>query len=158
VRTAISLDDADNEGFNVPAIPPATSQPQPVAPPKPDAGAEKFPATYSDSIALLRQIDAQIGQTPGGPELRGLQARHERLRRHIFDLQQGPSAPSHLDHLSAQREWVQSSARTERLIALADYSGDAQAKKELDAIRAASVRQEAKRPARTLGKGCRDRI
>src|SRR2546425_233456 len=83
------------------------------------------------------------GQTPRGPELRGLQARHERLRRHIFDLQQGPSAPSHLDHLSAQREWVQSSARTERLIALADYSGDAQAKKELDAIRAASVRQEA---------------
>src|SRR5207244_9973692 len=138
MRTAISLDDADNEGFNVPAIPPAT--PQPVAPPKPDAGAEKFPATYSDSIALLRQIDALIGQTPGGPELRGLQARHERLRRHIFDLQQGPSAASHLDHMAAQRGWSRASAQIELLIALAEVD-DAQAKKEIEAVRAAYVAQ-----------------
>ncbi|PYJ55829.1 MAG: hypothetical protein DME24_23980 [Verrucomicrobia bacterium] len=158
MRTAISLDDADNEGFNVPAIPPATSQP--VAPPKPDADNEKFPATLADSFVLFRQIEAAIGRTPGGLELRALQARIEHLRWHIHTIQQGdmPKESDRLAHMAAQRDWSKASARTELLLAHAD-SGDAQAKKELEAIRASSARHDAKRPARKpAGKGLRDRI
>ena len=157
MRTAISLDDADNEGFNVPAIPPATSQPA-AQPPK--ASEPAFPENLADCFALLKQLDEEMRGTPDvpGSPYRALRKRREDLAAHTHALQQGPSAPSHLDHISAQREWSKASARAELLIALAD-SGNAQAKKELEAIRASSARHDAKRPARKpAGKGLRDRI
>jgi len=162
MKNPITLDSAEDAGFDVPTTqsaptaPPATSQPA-AQPPK--ASEPAFPENLADCFALLKQLDEEMRGTPDvpGSPYRALRKRREDLAAHTHAIQQGPSAPSHLDHLAKQRAWSKASARTELLLALAD-SGDAQAKKEIEAIRASSARHAAKRPARKLGKGLRDRI
>ena len=157
----ISIDD-DNEGFSIPQMPSTAPQSQP-APPIAAASEDQFPATMSDSLALLKQLDDEIRRTPDipGSAYRRLKQRHEKLIVHIHRIQQGeqPSETSHLDHAANQRDWARASARLELLKALSD-AGDADAAKQLIEIRASTftAKAPATRATNSNGKSFHARI
>ena len=91
MKNPITLDSAEDAGFDVPTTqsaptaPPATSQPA-AQPPK--ASEQAFPENLADCFALLKQLDEEMRGTPDVPG-----SPYRALRKRREDLAGGVSAP-----------------------------------------------------------------